>query len=457
MFPLFPKKFTAKGSMLLFVMVFGAIAFTTVVLTVAGYAVTEMQASRSKQNREGALEVADAGISYYRWHLAHSSTDYRDGNPTSTPSPYVHDYKDKDGNVIGHFALTITPPPIGSTVVTIQSQGWLDIQPNSKRTIKARVGFPSLADYSFLTNGAIWIGNTESTHGKFHSNGGVRYDGTNDAQVTSAVATYTCPTWQSCSGIKPGVWGAGGPTNLWVFPVPAKDFAAVTAKLAEIKAGALADGGGNWPYLSSSGQKGWRLQFMNNGTVAVSKVLTCNNYSGQDTNGQNNTWCIDAASYGTVTTYNIPTSSYIYVDDMVWVDGVVNGKATVGAGTGKSIIINGNLTYLAKDGTSVLGLIAEQNVLVPRNSPTNLEIDAAMIAQNGAVERYYYPGNIKNSILVYGAIITNQTWTWSWNDPVTSGYINTNSTYDANLTYGPPPGFPVGSSYNLISWEEVRN
>lgn len=455
---IFLKQKEKRGSMMLFVMVFGSIAFSIIVLTLGTYAISESQASRYKQNREEALQIAEAGITYYRWHLAHASTDYYDGQGATSTGPYVHDFKDPNGNVIGHYSLVINKPANGSTVVMIISTGWLDIQPDSKRTLKVRVGFPSLTDYAFLTNTSIWLGNTESVHGKLQSNKGIRFDGTADALIMSAMATYTCPDWQGCSGspTKNGVWGSGGPSSFWQFPVPAQDFSAVTADLAKIKSAALLAGGGAWPYLSSSGKQGWRLQFLNDGTINVSKVNTCTSYSGYRTDGTFGTYCIDAATYGTVTNYVIPSSSFIYIDDNVWVDGVVNGRATVAAGTGKSIIINGNITYLAKDGVNVLGLIASQDVLVPHDSPSNLEIDAAMLAQVGAVQRFFYSGNKKASITTYGAILSYDVWTWNWNTPVDSGYLVTNSTYDTNLTYSPPGGFPVGSSYNLISWEEIR-
>ena len=444
------------GNMLLFVMVFGAISFSLIVVGVAGYAISENSASRHKQNREESIEIAEAGINYYRWHLAHNKTDYQDG--TNGAGPYVHDYKNKDGNVIGHFSLTITPPANGSTVVTIQSTGWLDIQPGSKRTLKVRVGFPALTDYAFLTNTDVWIGDNESTHGKFHANGGIRFDGVGDAPVTSAMATYTCKIFHGCGNLtKPGIWGQGGPTSYWSFPEPAQDFSAVTAKLAEVKDGAINGGG---LYFSSSGQQGWRLQFTSDSKVTAYKVLTTNCYKAQDVNSNKYFWpCIDIKTQGVGTAYTIPDNGFIYVEDTVWVDGIVNGRTTVGTATGKSIIINGNLTYLAKDGNSVLGLIAEQNILVPHDSPDTLEVDAALLAQNGAAKRYYYPGDMKTLLTIYGSVISNGLWTWSWvsgGGAVVSGYRTTNATYDANLTYNPPGGFPVGSDYNLISWEEVK-
>ena len=39
---------------------------------------------------------------------------------------------------------------------------------------------------------------------------------------------------------------------------------------------------------------------------------------------------------------------------------------------------------------------------------------------------------------------------------VVSGFIVTNHLYDGNLRYFPPPGFPVGNVYDLISWEELQ-
>ena len=449
-----------RGNILLFVMIFGTISLSIIIVGVAGYAISENTASNKKHNSELALQIADAGINYYRWHLAHNKTDYYDGNgASSTPGPYIHTYTDKLGNPIGHFSLEITPPTLGSSIVIIESTGWLDTQPNSRKKIKVRVGFPALTDYSFLTATDVWIGDTEVTHGKFHANGGIRFDGLSDAPITSAVATYTCKISHGCGNqVKPGIWGAGGPTTYWQFPAPAKDFTVVTAELAQIEENAEPENGGI--KLTSSGQQGWRIQFLSSSQFVAYKVLTTNCYKAKDIGDNNFFWpCIDIATTDAGTTYNMPANGFIFIDDMVWVDGVVRGRATIGTSAGKSIIINGNITYTAKDGTDVLGLIADQNILIPRDSPNALEVDAALLAKSGAAKRYYYPGNTKNSLLIYGSVITNKMWTWSWasgGGAIVSGYENTDATYDANLTYGSAPGFPVGSEYNLLSWEVVK-
>jgi hypothetical protein len=100
-----------------------------------------------------------------------------------------------------------------------------------------------------------------------------------------------------------------------------------------------------------------------------------------------------------------------------------------------------------------LGLIAQKDVLISYLAPANLEIDAAMIAQNGSTQRWYFSGDTKTSITVYGSISSFGVWTWSWNTPVNSGYINTTTVYDSNLLYSPPPNFPLSASgYQQITW-----
>jgi len=87
-------------------------------------------------------------------------------------------------------------------------------------------------------------------------------------------------------------------------------------------------------------------------------------------------------------------------------------------------------------------------------------LDAAVVAKNGRVGRYYYSSScgsnyIRNTITLNGMIATNRRYGFAYTDG--TGYINRNINYDANLLYGPPPSFPLTSDqYALISWEELR-
>jgi len=124
----------------------------------------------------------------------------------------------------------------------------------------------------------------------------------------------------------------------------------------------------------------------------------------------------------------------------------------------RSIIINSNLVYSARDGNHILGLIAQKDVKVPRHAPNNLTIDGFMLAQNGRVFRNYYNSPVvKSSIEVYGGILTNQTWTWTWvngSGTTIDGYASTTSIYDPLATFSPPPSFPTSGEYTFISWGE---
>jgi len=136
---------------------------------------------------------------------------------------------------------------------------------------------------------------------------------------------------------------------------------------------------------------------------------------------------------------------------------VVASLLPYNSSTAPTIYIPKNIVYSAKDGSDVLGLIAQKDIVVTYNAPTNLEIDAALISQYGAAQFFSYQGNVKNSITIYGAIMTYNLWTWTWVDAsgnnVQAGYKDTYDTYDSNLLYGPPPSFPLSSSsYQQMSW-----
>lgn len=454
-----------SGSILIYTVVIIFI-FSLVMVGLLGYASTQLKLVRGTTAREQAFDIAEAGANYYEWHLANFPNDYWDGNPSTTPGPYIHSYVDSaTGQTVGQFSLSITPPAPGSTVVAITSSGYALTDIKTVRSVTVRYGIASLAQFAFLTNSDVWIGDTENISGQFFTNGGVRFDGTGNAPIMSAKVNYNCPGWQSspCPVNKPGIWGAApqATKNFWQFPVPNVDFSAITSNLATIKSGAQSAG----VYLAPSNAQGYSLVFKVNGSVDVYKVtsLASGQPPGQDTSFVTRNTSLDYKNRTFLYNKIIPANGLFYAEDDVWVEGTVKGRATVAAAvlpfntaTAPSIIVGSNSTnivYSAKDGTNTLGLISQQDILVAYKSPNNLEIDAAIIAQNGAAQRWFFSGNTKNSIILYGSLASFGTWTWSWNDPVNSGYINTSTVYDASLLYAPPPSFPVSSGgYQQIFW-----
>lgn len=435
-------------------------------------------------SKHQSIHIAEAGVNYYRWHLAHDPDDFMDGTGSDPGGggqpygPYIHDFTAPGSNSTGKYSLEITPPVTGSTIVKIKSTGWLDSYPNVKRTIEVRYGIPSLAHYSFLTNTNTWFGVGENVVGEMHSNGGIRMDGINDSIVTSARQDFSCPvgfgcntqaTCESpCSWITasstcqcPAIFGEGPNSSLWNYPVPNINFNSMTMVLSEINDNA------GVKLTTSGSNKGYHIIFKSDGHFDARLVKNLQTAERQ----YNDSWtgfaniAEDINSEGPAVDYAIPANGLIFVENGdVWVEGTVNGRVTLGAGTfpdnaskRRSIFIKDNLRYLARDGSNSLGLMAQQDVKILKNAPSNLVIDGILLAQNGRVFRNYYETHaLKNNIEVYGGIITNQTWTWSWTSggSVIDGYATSNSIYDPNLTYSPPPSFPTSGEYAFISWEE---
>jgi len=292
-------------------------------------------------------------------------------------------------------------------------------------------------------------------------------DGIQNSLFSSARRTYTCGPGHGCfpPQEKPGVWGEGrgGVEGLWQFPIPRKDFDAMVQDLAFLREEARARG----IYLGPLGL-GYYLQFRNNGTVDVYRVKSLRpkvwGYNGEE-------WVFESNDFDRIeffTNYPLPADcSPIFVEDNVWVDGIINGRAVLAAArlpetaaTRKKIIVANNI--IRANPQSVLGLIAQKDVLIPLRSPDIMEIQAVLLAQRGSVIRYYYPWwyapyHLRKEIKIFGSIISNRIWTFTWVDgagKVISGYGKTEISYDPNLTHSPPPYFPVYGERRMMKWEE---
>jgi hypothetical protein len=459
-----------NGGASILVLVFGLTATITIagLVMVANLIFTN---SERQESFEKALSIAEAGAYYYRWHLTHNPTDYTDG--TGAPGPYVHAMKDPAGNTDGTYSLTIDPPVSGSNIITIHSEGWTNENPDIKRKIKMQFGNPSFAKFTFLTNGNLWFGQKDEIHGKVFSNGGIRMDGVHDSTVTSAKATYTCGTETGCDPpeTKPGVWGTGGPSSLWVYPATSVDFNSVPINFNAMKAAAQSSG----TYLAPSGAYGYRIVFNADGSYTVTKVTKANNDPG---------WSVEKGCedlYQTIKTetavgtYTIAAKPIIFAEDTLWVEGTVNGKATVVAAkfpldiNAMNIWIPNNILYSAKDGSSNLGLIAQNDIYFGLEIPQDFEIDAALLAYKGHVIRhnYKYQGcknasqAVKQNLYIYGSVISNLKPYWSYGQGTagfgsepTSGFSQREIIYDPKLYYNPPPYFPTFGELEFISWEE---
>ncbi len=482
-----------KGTIILQAFVFGMIS-VVIIGALVSWAGANIKASRIGVYREQALQIAEAGVDYYRWHLAHASTDYQDG--TGLPGPYVHDFFDKDGTKIGTFTLDITSPTVGFTLVKIKSTGKVLSDPTVSRVIVAQLAIPSLAKYAVVANDNMRFGVGTEVFGPIHSNGGIRFDGLAHNIITSARDTYDDPDHTGAvefgvhthvnappaSGINDTFRSLEAPpssiparTDVFeagrIFPTPAVDFVGLTTDLAQIKTNAQLSG----RYIPSSGAQGYKIVFKTDDTIDVYRVNNlmaapsgCTNSVPQTGWG---TWTIKTTGSGNTTfiaNYPIPANGLIFVEDNVWAEGqIATARVTLAVGkfpdnpaTRPSITVNNNMLYTNYDGQDVLALISQGDFNVGLGSADTLRIDAALIAQNGRTGRYYYSSScgtsyIRDSITLYGMIASNIRYGFAYTNG--TGYDTRNIIYDANLLYGPPPSFPLTSDqYQIISWDETK-
>lgn len=483
-----------KGDILISVLVFAAIAMT-VTIGLVNWGSTMLTSLRTAEAREQAFQIAETGIDYYRWHLAQSPNDFQDG--TGGPGPYYHNVYDKNDNLIGSYMLTITPPAIGSTKVTVTATATTTAHPEVVRSIQSVLAQPSWAQYATVANDNLRFGAGTSVFGPIVANGGIRFDGIAYNIISSARNTYTDPdtgntrwgVWTSVSPADPqpntpiishpAVFTAGRE-----FPVPAVDFNGLTLNLQQLQT-AAAPGGvciapGCWP---SSSAQGYHMVLNANDTYTMYKVNNlqsapsgCYNQLNQ---AQWGTWSIRVNSSGVINgqtlvgTYSLPANGIIFVTDNLWVDGRIDGaRLTIvtgilpdpGAGLRPNITVNSDLLYTNFDESDVIGLIAQGNLNVGLLSANDLTIDGALIAENGRVGRYYYNNNCRvnstnyynrASITLVGMIATALRYGFAYTDG--TGYDIRDITYDGNLLYSPPPSFPLASTqYQTVSWKQLK-
>ena len=443
------------------------IVFTTVFLIIAGgllgFVNQQSKLSQQKEASGSALQIAEAGANYYRWHLAHAKEDYADGTGQTgcyPCGPYVHEYHDPSGGLLGYFSLTITPPDPdypGSTVVKVKSTGWTVNYPTTKRHVAVRLGVPSVARFTTVVDDEnLSYGTNSETFGPVHCNHGVQFDGVAHNIVTSALAQYWDGGWRD------GVWTSQPEESVVFlagkeFPVPPVDFTGFTQDLNTMETYAASEG----VLLDASGYQGYHIQFQTDNTfkyrIVESKTSSCNE---EDTGGI-------ASYYGDWQTVTIPDNGLIFVKDNAWVDGQIDeSRLTLIAAeepldTGEAdIFLNNDLLYTNKDGGDVIGLIAQRNVLIGLYSEDDLEIDAITIAKNGRRYRPNYGSTwecgttvSRNKFTLYGSTISNLK---PYMDSGTSGYDERDYIYDPNTLYAPPPFFPdTGEYHDIILWEEV--
>lgn len=500
-----------SGSALAYALVIMS-ASMIILVSLIGYLVSQLNFSYNRTEKEKSLQIAESGAFWYRWYLAHELAGksaqqindfWQGGTAYGISAPYEKEFFDPEGGAIGKYEISVTQPESNSTIVIVKSKGWTYSKPETARTVQVRFRRPSWSEYAVLANDFMRFGQGTSVYGKIHSNKGIRFDGTAHNIISSLMANHDDPDHSGAvefgvhthvnippaSGVNENFRPLEAPNNPVMsrtdvflagrqFPVPEINFNGVLSDLAFMKAQSQKPSSGR--YFDASGY-GRRIVLKTNGTMDVRRV---NNYNKDtfDSCGKIDKWGTgDITNESSATNYSIPNGGVIFVENNVWVEGSINNKkvtivaANLTGGEKANIYLGrSNLTYTNIDGRDIIGLVAQKDIEIIKNSLSNLRIDAALIAQSGRVGRKYYscldyssnwscisygcssymnPRDSKNTITINGSLATNLRYGFAYTD--NTGYINRNLNFDNNLLYYPPPYFPTGTQYSIDLWEEL--
>ncbi|TAK96796.1 hypothetical protein EPO05_00920 [Patescibacteria group bacterium] len=474
-----------KGTALAYGLVVIAIS-SIILVSMMRYVTTQMSFGFNRIEKERAFQVAEAGVYFYRWYLAHQVSgrtvqqirDFWDhGNPYGVNAPYEAEFSDPEGGIIGKYHIEVEAPDSTSTIVMVKSTGWTYKEPDIKRTVQVRFRRLSWSEYVVLADDVMRFGSGTQVNGKIHSNYGVHFDGVANNVVSSSVYSYEDPDYPgslqfgvytrvpTADSVNP-VYPAQPPARTDVFgggrqfPVPTIDFNGLIVDFNYLKT--IANNSSEGIYFDDTGD-GRRIILKNNGTFDMCTINSHNNgtkmisnYKKLSGNG-NCTTC----SGDCLANYPIPDNGVIFVEDNVWIEGKINdSRVTIIAanliGGPQADIYFGlnNLLYTNFDGRDVIGLVGQLNVKAVRDSLGDLTIDAAMIAAAGQIGRDWQDHQYdKNSITINGSLATKLRYGFAYTDG--TGYTSRTFNYDNNLLYNPPPFFPTGSEYYVDLWDEM--
>lgn len=476
--------YLAKGSAIVYALVIMTIV-AILLTSILQYVVSQMKFSTNRVERERAFQVAEAGVYYYRWFLAHKTagmtasqlkTFWESEAPGGNKEYDEVEYKDPETNVgIGRYQITVEKPEPSSTIVTATVTGWTYKEPNVTRTVQARFRRPSWSEYMYLVDDFVNFGAAATVYGKVHSNTGVRFDGTAYNSVTNYTPSFDEPTSGHRSGLDFGVHTHDSPADPvppsypWPegtipnrpdvfkggrqFPVPKVSFSVTTLSYMEGEAARIFGGTGDVFKR--------RIILKADGNFDTCRVRVYDPTSLVISSYRNNsdTGNCSSCSGACLSTYPIPNDGIIFVKNNVWVEGTVSGRrVTIVASNANSSLSNiylgiNNLRYTYNDGRDVIGLVAKNNVQIVQNCQTNLTIDGALLAQSGKVFRdseHYY--DTKSSLTINGAIASFLQPFFNYGS---YGFSTRTYNFDNNLLYNPPPYFPTGTEYSIDLWDEL--
>lgn len=454
-----------------------------VVLVTASLNLAKSSATGSaRENRsEILLQVADAGVNQYVSRLVEDPR-YWDHfvdpaeDPRIDPSGGVHPpgstwvpgtpwtyagasttFRQVQNARFGAagYGLRITPSPVGSDIVTIQSTARTSHNgPRSQqRSLQAQIIPSSIADFQMISNRSIKYGSNATTTGKLYSSEDINHLGVAEAPAYAQRRVcshngFTCgqSTYTGSDIYRAGAYDSTtSPSFFDVFPTPI-DFNQFTQNRLDLKDAAEADGiARNDPSAS-----GWMVQFLANAKVKVWRIRSSSNLGHR----------INALDCPV--TLDVPSNGAMYFEQSVVVsegdgitdacggsgqrDSVVNGRVSIA--TPGNVFVGGNIAYANED--SVLGLIAAQEIVITDYTPSVLSWRAATLAQGGQWRTNRGSNDGRHDSMTYiGAQATA-------NGGYASQFLQREYQYDEVLQRIRPPFYPIiEGSWQTRYWREV--
>ena len=338
----------------------------------------------------------------------------------------------------GQFQATIDPADTNpatyldefTLTATGQAAGiWLS------RRVSLLVRAESFARFSYFTNferladgRAIWFTSRDVLTGPVHSNDRFNIAGspTFNGPVTSAVGTINYQNPPPTGGNNPQFNG-GLQLNAANITMPTS---ATTLRVAAQAAGGAYFTGNTTIVLQA------------NGTMLVTNPVLG--------------WTNQVRA--------LPANGALFVTGgNLTVSGTLNGSLSMG--TSEDLILAGHVRYadnprVNPNSDDLLGLVAERNVIIPTTAPSNLFIDATMMAMNSSFTvADWWSTPVRGTLNVYGGIIQQRRGAVGTFDAstglVTHGYIK-NYAYDTRLVSMTPPHYPTSGLYRTLLWREEK-
>ena len=483
-----------QGFIVTYILIFGVV-FSILISAALTLVLSQIKQAKYELSYEQSLHIAEAGLSRYKWYLTHKAQELSSGSEIGCPPsncqncpPCQYEYSLPGIGDIGEYRLDVEEERACgiTTAVKVVSTGWTSDFPNLQRKIKVSYIKPTVAEYSYILNDNVWAGSDRIVQGPYHSNGGIRMDGSNNSLVTSEQDEWVCTDSFGCSScpsvchyqypqgcLCPGVFTtANGDQSLFRTGVSHFDFEGITVDLGQIKSltQPLPEGQGKGIYLPPSNAKGYHviLQGRNLKVYKINELSKVEAYSKEE--GYHWEYSIISEEDGG-TNYSLSDCGLIFIEDNVWIEGTIKGKISLVAADlitpsqDRDIWIKGNINYAHTDDSDGFVLIGQNNVFIVPDSPNYLTIDGVVVAQKGHFGRnyynpYWYPSySKKENLTIHGTIVSNGRVGTQWTSGGTfvSGYRERINIYDPKLSLSPPSFLPPTSEeFRYRGWQEIQ-